>query len=195
MGIHHNLTAIHWNYFLALEDDLHRLARYVEFSDDNLKAYSLEMARLYLSACSEIDVVLKQLTEKVSPGAKAENIGHYRAAISPALPQLASFKVTIQRFGSNFEPWMNWKDDKSPDWWSDHNDVKHHRHEAFHKANLSNTLKSLAALFVTLLFLYDDKAKSGHLIPAPSLFGVTDKNFNGTTIGRHGLCVQYVLNA
>ena len=56
---------IHWNYFLAIESDLERLSRYVEFSKDNYKTYSLAMAHLLLSSASEVDVVLKGICKNI----------------------------------------------------------------------------------------------------------------------------------
>jgi len=65
---------LHWNYFLALESDLDRVSRYVEFTTYNYTTYSLEMAHLLLAAGSEIDVVLKSLCKKVNPTIEASNI-------------------------------------------------------------------------------------------------------------------------
>jgi len=50
---------IHWAYFLALEEDLHRLSRFVEISESNFSTHSIECARLLLASCSEAEVVLK----------------------------------------------------------------------------------------------------------------------------------------
>lgn len=35
---------LHWNYFLALERDLETVSRYVEFTPDNYKIHSIELA-------------------------------------------------------------------------------------------------------------------------------------------------------
>ena len=42
----------HWAYFLALEDDLYTLSRYVEIAKPNYETYSIEISRLLLSACA-----------------------------------------------------------------------------------------------------------------------------------------------
>lgn len=49
----------HWNYFLALENDLENISHYIEFSKKNEEAYSIKLAHILLSASSEIDVVMK----------------------------------------------------------------------------------------------------------------------------------------
>jgi hypothetical protein len=48
---------LHWNYFLALEQDLETVSRYVECTSDNHKIYSIELAHLLFAAASEVDVI------------------------------------------------------------------------------------------------------------------------------------------
>jgi hypothetical protein len=45
MGIHEMQTPSHWNYFLALEEDVVRLSRYIEFTQDHFSAYSPSMPK------------------------------------------------------------------------------------------------------------------------------------------------------
>lgn len=35
MGIQEEESLLHWNYFLAIESDLEKVARYIEFTQDN----------------------------------------------------------------------------------------------------------------------------------------------------------------
>jgi len=58
-------TLLHWNYFLALESDLERVSRYIEFDKANFKTYSIELAHLLLAASSEVDVVAKTLCQRI----------------------------------------------------------------------------------------------------------------------------------
>src|ERR1700737_3553425 len=51
----------HWAVFETIVDDLHDYSRYVEFHAANFKTFSVHLTRLYLSICSEIDVVLKMI--------------------------------------------------------------------------------------------------------------------------------------
>ena len=73
---------IHWNYFIALERDLEVISRYIEFDNSNFGTHSVELARLLLSASSEVDVICKLICSIVSPGTKAENIVEYRNIIT-----------------------------------------------------------------------------------------------------------------
>src|SRR6266536_1189851 len=72
---------LHWNYFIALENDLAQVSRYVEFCKPNLGVFSIELAHLLLSAASEVDVVAKCVCALVGPKAKPEKIHQYEAVL------------------------------------------------------------------------------------------------------------------
>lgn len=160
---------LHWNYFLALESDLERVSRYVEFTEENYKTYSLEMAHLLLAACSEVDVVLKGLCKKIKPEIKAGNIGQCRKILVLKFSRICDMNIRIPRYGLEITPWDNWKRDKNPYWWDAYNNVKHHRDEYFSEATLRNTKAAVAGLFVILLFFYQEEAANGRLVPSPKL--------------------------
>ena len=159
----------HWNYLLSLEDDLARLSRYIELREDNYATYSLELARVLFAAASEVDVVARQLCEKLDSGSKADNIASFRIAIIEAYPQISASIVFLPQFGLTMTPWEDWAWDASPFWWRAYNNVKHHRHTHFSEASLQNTLNAVAGLFVLLLFFYRDEATTGKLAPGARL--------------------------
>ena len=74
MGINKTKSPLHWRYFLLLEEDLMLLARYIEFARDNYDSYSVELGRILLSAGSEVDVVAKQVCQKVDPRLKLKTL-------------------------------------------------------------------------------------------------------------------------
>ncbi len=43
-----DVSLSHWNYFLAVEEDLNGVSRYIEFDNNNYKTYSLELARILM---------------------------------------------------------------------------------------------------------------------------------------------------
>lgn len=169
MGIQVGPVRQHWNYFLALEDDLGQLFRYLEPAEGNFHAYSLELARILITAASEVDVVAKLLCKKIAPDSTANNINGYRKTIAPAYPKLSAALVTLPKFALTFTPWEQWEGNKNPVWWAAYNDVKHHRSEHFPRANLHNALNAVAALYLLLLFLYKDAGVKGELQPDPAL--------------------------
>ncbi len=143
----------YWPYYFSLEADLENLSRYVEFTESNFSTYSIEMVRLYLSICSEIDVVLKELCKEISPKLSAKNINNYRQIISDELKDFNGQAAICYKYGLSFIPWKSWEENISPDWWSNYNKVKHQRNEFYNKANLKNVLESLAALYLVNIYL------------------------------------------
>jgi hypothetical protein len=172
MGIQETPTPQHWNYFLALEDDVARLSRYVEPTTANFSTYSLEIARILFAAASEVDVVSKRLCKKIDGKSKADNITKCRKELIAAYPQIPGTIVWLPRFGLTLKPWDEWNGESNPFWWGAYNDVKHHRHTHFAQASLKHALNSVAGLFALLLFFYRDEAESGNLGPDPSIFRV-----------------------
>ena len=183
----------HWNYFLALESDIEKLSRYIEFTKDNYEAYSIEMVRLLLSAASEVDVIAKLLCKREKPDENPGNMDQYREILNPNLQNINDIKIQIPRYGLNLIPWKNWKTDENPDWWKDHNAVKHKRNLNFQKANLKNTLNSISGLFCLLLYYYKDEAENGDLFPDPNLFMVEKKLIGGkgSSAFRYGSSLVY----
>lgn len=192
MGIQRQETLIHWNFFLSIEEDLDRLGRFVDFSA-NEESFSIEIARLFLAASAEVDVVLKQLCKAMNPNSEASSINAYQSELLTALPNFKEFEVILPRYGLTLKPWTDWKSTHPPFWWQDHNKVKHHRHEHFEKANLKNCLNSIAALYVCVLYLYQQQASEGELLQLPKLFNVADRFFGGTQMGRYGHSFKYNL--
>ncbi|MGD8563775.1 MAG: hypothetical protein PVG03_14630 [Desulfarculaceae bacterium] len=148
----------HWEYFLALDSDLAKCARYVEPVEDNYSTYSIEFARLILTAGSEIDVVAKELCEEIGEKLEKETIGEYCKVIKGKYPKITNCVASIPRWEiNNWKPWKDWRPKKSPSWWEVYQDVKHHRESNYSEANLCNSIMCLMGLFVMLLFYYKEK--------------------------------------
>ena len=159
----------HWEYFLALDADLERTVRFIAPESANFSTYSIELARLLLGACSEIDVVAKALSAQVTPKAKREDMDDYRTAITAKYPGFATVKAAIPRYGLEFQPWADWQSGTNPAWWRSHNNVKHERTSHFPEANLENALNATAGLFVLVLYYYQPVLYDHDLRPWPSL--------------------------
>ena len=191
MGIARQQTLIHWNYFLAIEEDIQRLSRYVDFSSSNDNTFSIEIARILMAASAEVDVVLKQLCSALQPNSNAGSINQYHDLITPLVPGFKPFKVIIPTQGLELQPWISWGNNTPPMWWTANNKVKHHRHENFQQATLKNCLNSVAALYISVLYLYAPQANAGELLQLPKLFNVDDPHFGGTRMGRYGHSFSY----
>jgi hypothetical protein len=51
----------HWDYFIALDEDLWTLRRYIAFEEANLGTYSIECHRIIQMAALETEAVLYQI--------------------------------------------------------------------------------------------------------------------------------------
>lgn len=154
MGIQVNGSHVHWNYLIALEQDLEKLARFIEFSEANFTTYSIELAHLLLAASSEVDVVLKALCNLKKPYIDHQNINEYKETVKTEFAELVNEKCFIHRYGIVLKPWTNWNGENNPVWWRSYNKVKHQRDEHFAEASLKNTLNAMAGLSLAILYYY-----------------------------------------
>ena len=171
----------HWHYFAALSEDVQGISRYVEPTQANFKTYSIELARLYLSICSEIDVVVKLLCHKANPVAKLNGINSYRPILAK-YQDFPSVEVRIPRAELLLIPWQEWRNGKNPTWWGQYNEVKHERDKFFYQANLENTLNALAGLLVSVGYLYAEDLRDHYLPLSQNFMGFSTKYYSGSTV-------------
>ena len=69
-----------WYYFLAIESDLERTARFVEPIVANDSCYSVEFARLLMGAAAEAEAVATQLARQEGSLPKQPGIDDLRIA-------------------------------------------------------------------------------------------------------------------
>ena len=170
----------HWNYFLTLEKDLSILKNYVEIHEDNFSTYSFELSKLLQLACSEIDSVCRLLCKTIDSSTDyfdetvfSGNISKYKDIILNTYPLLTKSEVHIPDLSTKVLPWADWDSKDSPSWWMSYNKVKHYRHSCFKQANLKNTLFSISALMIIILYLYRiiDSTDWANPSPSPVYFG------------------------
>jgi len=179
-------TEVHWNYFLAIEGDLDRLSRFVEFDENNFDCFSIEISRILLASGAEVDVVCKQLCKKLNPSSSANSINRYRNEICAAYPHIPDFEILLPKYGLTLKPWENWSQLNSvPFWWTAYNKIKHHRDAEYKRANFKNALNAIGGLFIMALYLYKEKAKLGKLSPSPQLLQVDKEHYGGFSIGGY----------
>jgi len=193
MGIQQGHSLNHWNYFLAIESDIDAISRFIELCEDNYNTYSQKLVLILIASASEIDVLLKGICEQIEPAANAKKIGEYETVIRNNLPQIFNFKLNIPRWGLELTPWIDWKADNPPLWWTACNKVKHHRDTEYKQANLEHALNSVAALFIINLYFHRQHAKQATLLPMPRIFRVDDAHSNGTTFNGVEFGIHYVL--
>lgn len=195
MAINTTQSKLHWTYFIALEKDLETLARYIEFTNENMDTFSLELAHLLMAASSEVDVVAKLICERLEPNSPRRNIDHYREVLNRAINGLPDMQVSISRYGLQLKPWANWSEGRNPDWWRGYNNVKHERNLYFNEATLKNALNAMAALLCLVFHYYqldipielqqDQRAKetTRHLVPDTTLMQLDGDYYYANLIG------------
>jgi len=144
--IHH-----HWNYFLAIEDDVCRLSRYIDLNKDNYSAFSIEMTRILMMSTQEVDVIFKQICNNDS-----NNEECYRSRIPTLFPRLPSHRIFFNKFGISCTPFHSWCNSprSTPVWWTANNKIKHSRNLHFQKGSLENALNAFSALFIACIYHY-----------------------------------------
>ncbi len=147
----------HWQFFESLDDDLLSLSRIIDFSKENFGTHSVHLTRMYLSVCSEVDVVSKLLCSRVAPNEKARTIDEYRSVLTGFYPKLYEVKVAMPAHDIEFQPWIDWASDVNPSWWTNHNKVKHERDKHYREANLGNVLLSAAGLLIILAYYHQSE--------------------------------------
>jgi hypothetical protein len=171
---------LHLNYFLALEADLARVSRYVEFCQANLGVFSIELAHLLLSAASEVEVMAKCVCKQLQPSARPDNINKYRSILHSAvrtgkINDLTGIQVAIPRYGMTFTPWENWFAPKNPDWWKSYNNVKHQRDAHFNEATLQHAVNAVAGLLILNYIYYRIELKLDGAGKGPAGMGAVFK--------------------
>ena len=150
----------YWEYFLSIEEDLLKTARYVEFHQDNYSVYSIEFALILLASCSEIDTIAKLLyspsPSQIRNGKDWRNIADHKKGIyEDQYHKFPTQKINIPRYELTLSPWSEWAEGNNrPSWWESYNAVKHRRNEAYNEATLENTLNSVAGLLCIVLYYY-----------------------------------------
>jgi hypothetical protein len=145
----------HWSYYLAIEEQLRDTSKYVEFSLENSETYSIEFARILLSASSEADVLLKQLCHLLDNDAKADSINKYQAVINRLNSSLINESAHARQYNIELKPWENLSiPNQPPTWWTANNKVKHHRHTHFKDANSRNAMHAVGALHILVVYYY-----------------------------------------
>ena len=179
MDVFTNPTNFSYNYFLAIENDMEKMSRFVEFDEANHKTYSIELARILFAASAEVELVAKDICNLLKyPLPQNASINDWKKGLKPIIPALSQESVFIPKYGLTIAtPFEKFTGNGYPDWWKGYNRVKHSRNHAYGDANLKNALLSLGGLLI-LIFYQERITRStlplhillDRLQPAPSLF-------------------------
>lgn len=143
---------VHLAAYELLKRDFRTLLEYIEPTGDNFKTYSHRTYELLLRACTEVETLAKLVFEANQVEIGKDNIARYSDLDGPM--RLSQYVVeTVDFTYPNFRPYEAFagpKGNRSPDWYSAYNGVKHHRRERFRQASLGHVLKAIGGVYVLL---------------------------------------------
>jgi len=146
----------YWEYFLSIEADLDNCQRYIAFERSNYLAYSNEFAKIIMAASAEVDNVFKDLCSIIDASKTPKNINQYCSIVTSRYPKITQMPIEISRYKISEVPWKGWNKNISPDWWKNgYNKIKHERTDNFSQANLKNSILSVGALFILILYYHE----------------------------------------
>ena len=180
----------YWKRFLYLEKKLIELSNYIDLDERNFKTFSLEIMSLYLSTCSEIEAIYKEISNKKG---KNYNFREFRQDFSSLKNnQFLIAKVSLKYNSLELTPFIdiNQKKEECDDivpikWWQDHNSIKHDRDMNFQYATLENFITALSALYLLNLYFHFEKNELSNISPIPELFE-KDNFFVDMRLGGRG---------
>lgn len=148
----------HWSYFINLEKDFEKLTHYIEPSQRNFSVYSFELNKIILLACSEFEVLCKELCESIYPDQQEDyvKIDHLKHLLYKKYPSIDDVQIRLPRTGLTIRPLSAWGKGHQPSWWKNHNAVKHDRFDYYHLSNLENAIAALSGLMAINLYAHQE---------------------------------------
>jgi len=150
-----------WEVYLSLEDEFLNYIKYIPLVSNHDNVWSHPLANLLNNVGSCVDSFFKNAIfcesmdgfEGIRPLREEEskqNMKSYRE-IFDAKYHLSDKKIFDLQTLSPHNPFLKWKEGKTPLWWKDYTGIKHDRFRNKERATLKSTLDALGGLF--LLFL------------------------------------------
>lgn len=150
----------------SVESDFRTLFDYIEPHDANLNTYSTRLYEIFLRASTEFESNCKAiLTANNYVRAGDWNMNDYKK-LEPAT-HLSKYRLKLTLWSPTskiLQPLQPWGGGHALQWYQDYNKVKHNRSTEFHRANLSNTLDAVAALFIIVFSQFHFLSFSSHEI-------------------------------
>ncbi|MFX0140107.1 MAG: hypothetical protein ACFFDN_41075 [Candidatus Hodarchaeota archaeon] len=162
-------TGLAWKVFNETEKEFVSFLDVVPFVPKHENVFSFKLFNLIISIGSHIDNIFKAMSryqkyQNINDvleivNSDRPNIYMYRKAFEP-IYYLSSKKIyvkkepiiSIREYYSNIIPFYRFNK-RSPNWWDVYNELKHSWFEGdnIYKANISNTLRALSALFLLII--------------------------------------------
>jgi hypothetical protein len=150
----------------SIESDFRTLFDFIEPHDENLKTYSTRLYEIFLRASTEFESNCKAVLSANNYKREGNwNMDDYRKLDSAT--RLSSYRLKLTLWSPTpkiLQPMQPWASGNALPWYQDYNTVKHNRSSEFYRANLSNTLEAVAALFIVVFSQFHILSFSSHEI-------------------------------
>ena len=184
--------------FLMIQSDLIKLFEFIEPADENIKTFSFRIHSLFMRTCIEIEANFKAIlqeniyTPKDKKGKKrkesAWNISDYK--LIDKTHHLSSYTIELPIWNGSknkFNPFSDWRENKSLFWYKAYNQSKHDRQNNFKKANFENLMNAVSAL----LILLSSQFKRENFSPGPTGLSVKTASYYS---GNFGIGNYFIVN-
>lgn len=148
--------------YQIIESDFLVFVKTVPLHQDHFSVYSNVLRDIILRTCVEIEIFFKEwgryeYTDQTS-GFKlhTETIRKTKKPVESKDWKIKDYYffatvfepiVHVRQLSQTLHPFIDWKENKPPKWWSAYNKIKHDGHLYYKMANYENALNALAALF------------------------------------------------
>lgn len=169
----------YWPIYKNLESETLQLAKYIEFSDNQLGVYSMHIADLIMRIVVEIESISKELyNDNGGPEVKDENgkprdlffdtdcinflNDKWNICDREIIVSCANFNLTDEKY-KLFKPLKkaNKRGSSSAKWNRAYQAVKHDRRNNLSKGNIENLIGALGALYILNIYYKDEVFEYG----------------------------------
>lgn len=167
---------VFWPVYKNLEEEVLQLAKYINFSDDQLKVYSMHIADLIVRIVVEIEALSKELYKRNGGPAVFDTSGVERDLYfdTDCLDylnnewEICNREIIISCSKFNFSDSYrtikplkkaNKRGTSSSNWNKAYQAVKHDRHNNLSKGNIENLIYALGALYILNIYYLEEMSE------------------------------------
>lgn len=179
-------SEVHWEYYLGLEEDFLKCARYIDLSNDHMDVFSQLFTQTLISGCAEFESVSKAIASCVG-FRKISGIKDVRKIYSLKEVFLWDTQLRVLRGDIEVKPFADWPENESPSWWQAYNEVKHARHTSMQFGSMKNALYSLGGCFLANIILMNNESKilHNHALQGIRMSQLFKFKSNSTFLAKH----------
>lgn len=146
-------SAIHWEYFIGLETDFLKSARYVDFTEAHRDVYSQFFTQMLVSAASEFESVSKAIAEISDFDHSCKDMTGIEKLYRQKDAEFTTCWLQTLVGDHDIRPFADWASDAVLGWWGAYTNVKHKRHINMEFGSLHYALHAMGGLYLANMCL------------------------------------------